>query len=729
MATMSTMPSTPERKSHPLMSSAGNGYQSGHQIGRVSNGYHASRTPIQRDSNQFHAKPTIVSTPGASQAKMKNVSYEAYAPRSANQRNRLSRIQSLTSGPISTKMNDAATSSSQEKNSFLDVMRMTPNLDGASPSKANIAPRSKANESDKIVDETLNQARKSASHITEILTHTSKLHSTLTQTSSLAYSIQSRHTSLLQHSCELSSAAERLQKDVDMLTAHATEIGLPLQHYDAIDNLGTSVGVLFKNNQVVKGLSRVQVDTPEFIQVLDKVDAATVFFGERADAAFNKDMTLTAKEKLTILQTSGSLEYQRRSLALQEACFDLLREAIRTRIATTTNQISSALDLTRQVVKGDILEASLIYTRFHGISSRSCTLLQIVSSRMDKGIVNGEGTCPYKELWTQCRDEYIRCRESLLRNSVKSHLDVLKGKHGLIGMTRLASVFLMRLCTVETSLYLDFFGPKNENGDTKKENNTNKATPSKTSSSKKDATTLASHVMSNDGTYYDASFQAFLDNLCQSLHRTIRRGLVSILDLDSLCQIVSVLREEQSLASASPTTMAAARTLGKIIVDSQERLIFSANSALGKEVLRFKALPTDLDYPEKLRKCRELQRRPEEKKDDTQVIKIKALKGVDISSEMNKEEEQLQLQMQIYESWFPPIRSVLKVLSKIFRVVESKVFEDIALTSVQACAKSLKDGSIYVEQKSGVLHSDLFLVKHLLVSFLEFIVSFTLHSF
>jgi len=273
----------------------------------------------------------------------------------------------------------------------------------------------------------------------------------------------------------------------------------------------------------------------------------------------------------------------------------------------------------------------------------------------------------------------------------------------------------MRLCTVETSLYLDFFGPKNENGDTKKENNTNKATPSKTSSSKKDATTLASHVMSNDGTYYDASFQAFLDNLCQSLHRTIRRGLVSILDLDSLCQIVSVLREEQSLASASPTTMAAARTLGKIIVDSQERLIFSANSALGKEVLRFKALPTDLDYPEKLRKCRELQRRPEEKKDDTQVIKIKALKGVDISSEMNKEEEQLQLQMQIYESWFPPIRSVLKVLSKIFRVVESKVFEDIALTSVQACAKSLKDGSIYVEQKSGVLHSDLFLVKHLLI--------------
>ena len=102
----------------------------------------------------------------------------------------------------------------------------------------------------------------------------------------------------------------------------------------------------------------------------------------------------------------------------------------------------------------------------------------------------------------------------------------------------------------------------------------------------------------------------------------------------------------------------------------------------------------------------------EEKKDDLQEND-----STKDTSEPNKEEEQLQLQMQVYESWFPPIRSILKVLSKIFRVVEPKVFEDIALTSVQACAKSLKEGSIYIEKKSGVLHSDLFLVKHLLVSF------------
>jgi hypothetical protein len=221
---------------------------------------------------------------------------------------------------------------------------------------------------------------------------------------------------------------------------------------------------------------------------------------------------------------------------------------------------------------------------------------------------------------------------------------------------------------------------------------------------KKDAATLASQVMAKNGTYYDTKFQTFLDELCNNLHRTIRRGLVSIVELDMLCQIVSVLREERSLANASPTTMAAARSLGKVIVDAQERLIFCANGVLGKEVVRFKTTPDDLDYPDKLRKCKEQQ---EEKKE------MGAEGGVGANMDGN---DALRNQMQIYESWFPPIRSVLKVLSKIFRVVEPKVFEDIALSSVQSCARSLKDGSSYIEKKSGQLHSDLFLVKHLLVS-------------
>ena len=516
------------------------------------------------------------------------------------------------------------------------------------------------------------------------------------------------------------------------------------------------VGILFKNGVIVKGIARVKVDDDaEFTNVLDCINEAILFFERRTAAnALSLDSS----------SSSGSMEYYKRALVLQEASLDLLKEAIMNRINTTTIQIINALQLnnSKNAIRGDVLEASMIYTRFHGISSRSCHLMNMIYKRMNSvyipdpnassnrrkknkksvsnnnttSVVNGNTNthntendrknqdliCPYTELWTLCRNSYIANRTQLLKLSIRNHLDFLKDKHGLIGMTRLASVFLMRLCTIETSLYLDFFGKEEDdndvvavdvdqkNGDEKTANSDTNSkdlhkSSSKSSSSigskpkqkQRDAASLAAQVMSRDGTYYDNEFQTYLDSLCDNLHRTIRRGLVSVLDLDTLCQIVSVLREERSLANSSPTTMAAARSIGRVIVDAQERLIFCTNSVLSKEVIRFRATPMDLDYPDKLRKLKE----------DGETSK-ESNKGM-------KEEEAMLLQMQVYESWFPPIRSVLKVLSKIFRVVEPNVFEDIALTSIQACSRNLKEGSVYIEKKSGVLHSDLFLVKNLLV--------------
>lgn len=647
------------------------------------------------------------------------ISYELYAPRSNEQRSRLMRIHDLTVGPKSLSSEDAKDDSecctfqqaiSPEEVSF---QRDTPPQHPSNPLDSGSFIYSKFKymdsvEETKILKQALSQAQNTSRHISKIIQSSTTLHNALVQTTTLAKDISARHEALLQHSSELSQAAERLQSESDQLAQHAEEIGLPLKHYDAVDHLGIQVGVLFKNGTVVNGLAKIKVDDDGFVQVLDDIDAAVRFFAERSEWTTSHHSSngnsSSSKNRGDSSTVSGSVEYYKRALLLQEAALDLFKEAIVVRMTQTAMQVSSALDLTRKSINGDTLEASLIYTRFHGISSRSRRLLQIIQARMGTIYVParkvGEYVCPYTELWNLCRNTYVQVRESLLKLSVRNHLDYLKEKHGLIGMTRLASVFLMRLCTVETSLYLDFFGKEDETtrfSDHDSNPDLNGTTPSEServkTKPKKDSAALASQVMSKDGTYYDLEFQGLLDTLCNNLHRTIRRGMVSILDLDTLCQIVSVLREERSLANASPTTMAAARSLGRVIVDAQERLIFCANSVLGKEVSRFKATPEDLDYPDKLRR---FQDQANEKNDTNQ-------------------QDSLQQQMKIYESWFPPIRSVLKVLSRIFRVVEPKVFEDIALSSVQSCCKSLKDGSMYIEKKSGVLHSDLFLVKHLLV--------------
>jgi hypothetical protein len=198
-----------------------------------------------------------------------------------------------------------------------------------------------------------------------------------------------------------------------------------------------------------------------------------------------------------------------------------------------------------------------------------------------------------------------------------------------------------------------------------------------------------------------------MDSLCGHFHSTIRRGIVSLLDLDTLCQIIIIIREEKNSIPASSFIVLspAYKVMGMILEDVQERLIFCATSMVQREVIKFRPSPIELDYP----------------------AKLIALHGEEEVEGSKKSPHPNQL----YESWFPPLKSSLRVLSKIFGVVENKVFEDMALTCVRACTKSLKDASIYLKQKNGsggILHSDLFLIQHLLVRFAYIVVFFSFFS-
>ena len=541
-----------------------------------------------------------------------------------------------------------------------------------------------------MVQETITEVETTLQHLNTQLKYTTSLKLALRACNNIAEDIYQQHNDLIRHSGELSAAADRLQEEEQILSKHAEEIGIPLQHYDTVDRIGISVGVLFKGKATVRGLAKIKVDSDEFPTVLNDIDKAIIYFGtecggkEALQAELKRRNNNKKNESASNELTSGNIEYYRRALALQEAALDLIKEAVDERIRTTAQQVAAALNITKgNVIQADQLEASIIYTRFHGISSRSNRLLSLLKERLPGSSDDNLGvTDAYQELLQICRQTYCSCRESLLRTTVRTHMDQLKDKHGPVGMTRLASVFLIRLCTIETAMFLDFFG--NGKADTKVINDDS------LSATKSNA--LQQQV--DDTAYKSPDFQSYLTSLCSALHRTVRRALVAMVDLDSLCQIVSVLREERSMANTSPTTMAAARAITTVIQDAQERLIFCANSTLQKEVVKYQATPSDLNYPDKLHR----------KPSDAAVA----------SSSSDDDAVELQLQ-QVYESWFPPIRTVLKILSKIFRVVETKVFEDMALQSVRSCTRCLKDGAEYIKSHKSQMDADLFLVKHFLI--------------
>lgn len=498
-----------------------------------------------------------------------------------------------------------------------------------------------------------------ACELREKLISSSKLYEKLDHCSKLSDGIMNRQTNLVKRSIEVSANCERLADEVQILTKHADEIGAPLKHYDAIDRVGLGLGVLFKQQPnakdkskkvvTVRGLAKVKVDDEEeFMKYLNEVDDACVYFANSLSGAEHEK------------------EYGRRALILQEAAIFLLKEAVVDRLKQTTADIKAALNLDKKgtALPADKLEASLIYTRFHGISSRSYKFISILQERSNINDTNCE---VYRELLKLCQTTYCISRESLLQSSVASHIESLRIEHGIVGMTRLASSFLERLCGNEVNLYRDFFGSYNV--EKKNEN--------------RPMSGNSALVMS------ELELQKMLNVLCSVLHRSVRKDLVQLADIDTLCQVVSVLKEESGSISESKTsTIAQSRTMSGVIKDAQERLIYIAQRSLQVEVMKFKAKPEHLDYPNKLT-------------------------GL---SDKKSKADPIQAQLLVYDSWYPPLRSVLRVLSKLFRVVDEQVFEDIALQSVQGCTKCLKDASQRLERlHKGSFDSDLFLIKHLLI--------------
>mmetsp|Transcript_3830 Transcript_3830/g.5809 ORF Transcript_3830/g.5809 Transcript_3830/m.5809 type:complete len:937 (-) Transcript_3830:67-2877(-) len=700
-----------------------------------------TRTSGSLPSNKNPAAPAPTRQPYSSP------SYETFAPRTAAQRERMGRIAALTAGPWSSANNE------EQKDSSSDFDEPVTLTSAMCPPKSSTYTSSSSNDStissvtDQKINNTLQHTINATQNLSTLIKHTASLRLALRASINIANDVSERHSDLLRHSGELSAAAERLQHEEQVLTRRAEEIGKPLKHYDAVDRIGPLVGVLFKEGGrvVVRGIAKLHVDNDEeFVRVLEEIDEAVEFFGEDGGGAevFGRPGSggsssnnrrggreRTASQQPFQATASGSAEYYRRACALQDAALELLRVGVADRISQTSSQIQDALKLPKVPIAADKLEASLVYTRFHGISRRSNALINIARKRVETLGSGSLAASSYEDFLTLCRNTYCGARETLLTTTIRSHMDILKERHGLVGMTRLASVFLIRLCTVETALYLDFFGDPDKrrqttkkvkgatsDGDDEKEAEENEVGDDAStfkrlgsSSSHQPGTAITSHILSEDATYRDAEFQSMLGSLCSALHRTIRRGLVSVLDLDVLCQVVSVLREERSAANSTSTTLAAARAVSGVIQDAQERLIFCANTSLHKEVVRFKPTSADLNYPGKL-----LGEKPKA------AIIIEGEEGTGgATKKAGKEEAEINdavaAQLRVYESWFPPMRSVLRILSKIFRVVEPRVFEDIALSAVQACTKSLKDGSSHILRASGQIHADLFLVKHLLI--------------
>ena len=207
------------------------------------------------------------------------------------------RIAALTAGPTaniaSTSDNNVSSASlltmQQDNNHSLVLDAMKPSMADATLDSTNLFTSFMNYDDDNsffsmddviMVQQTITEAETVLQQLNTQLKYTTSLKLALRACNNIAEDIYQQHNDLIRHSGELSAAADRLQEEEQILSKHAEEIGIPLQHYDTVDRIGISVGVLFKGKATVRGLAKIKVDSDEFPSVLNDIDNAIIYFGK-----------------------------------------------------------------------------------------------------------------------------------------------------------------------------------------------------------------------------------------------------------------------------------------------------------------------------------------------------------------------------------------------------------------------------------------------------------------
>lgn len=128
--------------------------------------------------------------------------------------------------------------------------------------------------------------------------------------------------------------------------------------------------------------------------------------------------------------------------------------------------------------------------------------------------------------------------------------------------------------------------------------------------------------------------------------------------------------------------------------------------------------PDELDYPAKLENAKEKEETNKQdtgKEEDGKAI-FEENKGVQVCIwRWNEYEFLFRNFNQFYETWYPTVPKTLLLLSKLYRSVGREAFEGLAQELVNGCILSLSTAFDTIKQRKGLVHGQLFLIKHLLI--------------
>ncbi|XP_074580208.1 conserved oligomeric Golgi complex subunit 3 [Curcuma longa] len=438
-----------------------------------------------------------------------------------------------------------------------------------------------------------------------------------------------------------------------------------LQQVDETLNLFNELQLLHqtvatKTKTLHDACDRLLIEKQRLIEFADALRSKLKYFDELENVSssfYSPNMSISSGEFLPLLkrldecisfvesnpQYAESGVYLVKFQQLQSRALGMIRSHVLSVLKGASSQVQAAIrdSGSSRTTVSEGVEASIIYVRFKAAASEMKPILAEIESRTRK---------EYTQILKECHKLYCEQRLSLVKGIVQQRISEFSKKEKLPSLTRSGCAYLMQVCQLEHQLFEHFFA-----------------------SSSADVSSLS----------------PLINPLSTYLYDTLRPKLIHEANLDSLCELVDILKVEvlgEQLSRRGESLAGLRPTLERILADIHERLTFCARTYIREEIANYRPSTDELDYPAKLE----------------QSVGTTSNSNVDDNSD-------------VFKICYQPLEKTVSCLSKLYHCLEPLVFTGLAQEAVEFCSISIQNASKLVSKRSSTMDGQLFLIKHLLI--------------
>jgi hypothetical protein len=401
------------------------------------------------------------------------------------------------------------------------------------------------------------------------------------------------------------------------------------------------------------------------------------------------DMLVTLDECIDYMQTHPAHKeaesYRSRYKLLLTRALTLVRNTFMAGVRETTTEVAGRI-AAKQL--NDTTMSALLYAKFRVGAAEMKELGLEIQKRASPPADAEPGTeGEYQSLMNELHASFAACRGRLILPIVHKRLAEtahLPHSKDLVQFARAAISYIRGICLDEFELWAEWFH--------------------------------GYHGL------YD-----FLESLCEPLYDHLRPRIIHENKLAKLCSLVTLLQtrylhDEEEDGAPDLNQLDFSALIQPALEDAQTRLVFRALAILREEIEMFKPKPEDLDYP-RLTSAppvsatkAPLSGRRGSRDPLTSLPKTPITDLDEDSADEGPFSWTLSASRRsALKHSYPTLSRSIRLLSRIYRLVNSSVFDDLAHQIVHQTTMSLVSASSQISTKSSPADGQLFLLKHLLL--------------